>query len=412
MKRSTLARTVGGPFSPNRPDQRLNHRRYSPAALTLAISAATATHSFEEAAKLLAITNDSKISPRHLQTLCQEIGGELVAEQQRRTTAYEERPLMTPSKEASPPIPLATVMIDGGRMQTRQPDHGPGVHEPAWRESKTAVLLRMSHTPSAVDPQPELPACFAHPLGTSQEAPRPDDPPKANAPKPAEKPETLFRTGLATLNDSVTFGRMAAASAEERGFFTATAKAFVSDGLPYNWSIHRRHFADFVPILDFVHAAEHVHNAAKTVGAGAELGGRWAELCWRGEVREVIRELEEWQNRLTPPPQPDETPEHPWCVLRRERGYLENNRCRMDYPHYRCQGLPITSSPVESWVKQLNQRVKGSEKFWNDDENAETMLHLRVAWLSDDEELTKHLENRPGHPYARPHKSTQASLAA
>jgi hypothetical protein len=350
-----------------------------------------------------------KISPRHLQTLCQEVGGELVAEQQERTTAYEGRPLMTPSKEASPPIPLATVMIDGGRMQTRQPDHGPGVHGPAWRENKTAILLRMSHTPSEVDPEPELPSCFAHPLGTPQETPQPDDQPKAR--ERAGKPETLFRTGLATLNDSEAFGWMAAAAAEERGFFTAAAKAFVSDGLPYNWSIHRRHFATFEPILDFVHAAEHVHDAAKALGEGAELGRRWAELCWRGRVQEVISELEERQSGLTEPPRPAEDPEHPWCVLRRERGYLENNQRRMDYPRYRCEGLPMMSSPVESWVKQLNQRVKGSEKFWNENENAETMLRLRVAWLSDNDELTKHLENRPGHPYARPRVPEPASMA-
>jgi hypothetical protein len=269
VRPGTTARTVGGSFSPNRVDQRLNHRQYSPAVLTIAVSAATATHSFEEAAKLLDITSELTISPRHLQTLCQEVGGELVAEQQQRTTAYQERPLMTPPKEASPPIPLATVMIDGGRMQTRQPDHGPGVHEAAWRENKTAILMRMSCTPSAVDPQPELPRCFAHPLGTPLAGPAANDQPAAE--ERAGKPECLVRTGLATMNDSETFGGMAAAAAEDRGFFTATAKAFVSDGLPYNWSIHRRHFATFEPILDFVHAAEHVHDAAKVIGEGAEL---------------------------------------------------------------------------------------------------------------------------------------------
>lgn len=64
-----------------------------------------------------------------------------------------------------------------------------------------------------------------------------------------------------------------------------------------------------------------------------------------------------------------------------------NNRHRMDYPRYRREGLPITSSPIESWIKQVNQRVEGSEKFWNDDANAEAILHLRSAWLSDDEAL-------------------------
>lgn len=410
-KSGSIARTVGGPFSPNRTGQRLNHRQYSPAVLTIAVTTATAARSFEEAAKLLTITADLKVSPRHLQTLCQEVGGELVAEQQAKTTAYRERPLMTPPKAASPPIPLAVVMVDGGRIQTRQPDHGPGVHRPAWKEDKTAILLRMTRTPSAVDPQPRLPACFAQPRGTPRPTAAPPDP-LAEGQPPENKPQSLVRTGLATMSDSEAFGWMTAAAAEDRGFFTAAAKAFVSDGLPYNWSIHRRHFATFEPILDFVHAAEHVHDAAKAAGGGAELGRHWAQLCWQGRVPEVLEELKEQRGRLTPPPRPDDEPEHPWCVLGREWGYLDNNRRRMDYPRYRCEGLPITSSPVESWVKQLNQRVKGSEKFWNEGDKAESMLHLRAAWLSDNEPLARHLKERPGHPRARPTRSEPTSIAA
>ena len=48
-------------------------------------------------------------------------------------------------------------------------------------------------------------------------------------------------------------------------------------------------------------------------------------------------------------------------------GYLSNNQARMDYPRYRRQGLPIISGRVESLIKQFNRRVKGTEKFWNED---------------------------------------------
>jgi hypothetical protein len=40
--------------------------------------------------------------------------------------------------------------------------------------------------------------------------------------------------------------------------------------------------------------------------------------------------------------------------------YLESKRSRMRYDEYRRQGLPITSSYVESAVKQFNQRAKGT----------------------------------------------------
>lgn len=375
------------------------------------VATAIAARSFAEAAKLVGIAAELKISPRHLQALCQEQGGLGVDEQTERTTAYRGRPLMAPHAAANPPIELAAVMIDGGRIQVRQPDHGPGVHEPAWRETKTAVLLRMKRHESAVDPQPELPVCFAAPLGSAVEPPPPTEP-AVPAERPDWKPVPVVRSGLATLNDSETFGWMAAAAAEERGFFTATAKAFVSDGLPYNWSIRRRHFADFEPILDFVHASEHVHDAAKATGQGVELGRHWAELCWQGRVGDVLVEIADSQSRIDPPPNPKDEPDHPWCALERERGYLENNRPRMDYPRYRREGLPITSSPVESWVKQLNQCAKGSEKFWNDDPNPEAVLNLRAAWLNDEEEFVAQIRNRPGHPYARPGRDQHAPIAA
>ena len=288
-KPGTVARDAGGSFSPNRPRQGLDHRRYSPTVRAILIAMAIAARSFAEAAKLAGIAAELKISPRHLQTLCQEQGGIGVDEQTEQTTAYKDRPLMTPPTAANPPIELAAVMIDGGRIQVRQPDQGPGVHEPAWRETKTAVLLRMKRQVSDVDPQPELPACFAAPLGSAVELPSASES-AIPAEKPDWRPVPVVRSGLATLNDSETFGWMAAAAADQRGFFTATAKAFVSDGLPYNWSIQRRHFADFEPILDFVHASEHVHDAAKATGQGVELGRHWADLCWKGRV-DVLGEI-------------------------------------------------------------------------------------------------------------------------
>ena len=50
----------------------------------------------------------------------------------------------------------------------------------------------------------------------------------------------------------------------------------------------------------------------------------------------------------------------------------------MKYAEYRQAGLPITTSHVESTIKRLNQRVKGTEKFW-----AEAILQLRADTLSE-----------------------------
>ena len=55
----------------------------------------------------------------------------------------------------------------------------------------------------------------------------------------------------------------------------------------------------------------------------------------------------------------------------------------MNYPHYRREGFPLTSSLMESTVKQVSRRVKGSEKYWSQG-GGELMLRLRGEYLSED----------------------------
>jgi hypothetical protein len=45
------------------------------------------------------------------------------------------------------------------------------------------------------------------------------------------------------------------------------------------------------------------------------------------------------------------------------------------------------SSLIESTVKQIGRRVKGSEKFWTE-EGAEALLQRRADYLSDDQPMT------------------------
>jgi hypothetical protein len=59
----------------------------------------------------------------------------------------------------------------------------------------------------------------------------------------------------------------------------------------------------------------------------------------------------------------------------------------------------VTTATVESLSKEVNYRVKGTEKYWNHPEGAEAILQVRAAVLSDDGRLEKHLRSRPGSPY-------------
>jgi hypothetical protein len=47
-------------------------------------------------------------------------------------------------------------------------------------------------------------------------------------------------------------------------------------------------------------------------------------------------------------------------------GYFQNNTPRMYYPAHHRQGLPTTSTHTESFVKEINARAKGTEKFCDD----------------------------------------------
>jgi hypothetical protein len=64
----------------------------------------------------------------------------------------------------------------------------------------------------------------------------------------------------------------------------------------------------------------------------------------------------------------------------------------MKYDEYRKAGLPITSSHIESTIKQINRRVKGTEKFW--DQGAEPILQLTADHISETNDLSRFWDGR------------------
>ena len=186
----------------------------------------------------------------------------------------------------------------------------------------------------------------------------------------------------------------------------------MGDGLPWNWSIWKKYFPDFTAILDFIHVLSYLFLTAKAVHPSAD--DAWSEYlvwmrgCWQGDVAQVIEELRSWQVKLGEPSK--DSPDHdPRQIVARTLTYLQNNQKRMNYPEYRRQGLPVTSAWMESLVKEVNYRVKGTEMFWNDPEGAEAILQVRAAALCDDDRLVKHLRTRPGHPFTRRPKTRKVT---
>ena len=119
----------------------LDERTFSPHARDRIIMAATETHSYARAEHMLAVLSEIAISSRQINRLTDEAGRELREHQQQRVVLHAQKKLAV----EVPNIPaLAVVETDGGRIRTRETESGSGTHHPAWKESKTALFMRMA----------------------------------------------------------------------------------------------------------------------------------------------------------------------------------------------------------------------------------------------------------------------------
>jgi hypothetical protein len=406
----------------------LDARELTPLLVGRITSAGTEARSFKRAAIVMKQVAGQPVSAKTIERVVHDVGGELA---QRRDADPKTDDALAQRPE-SPPA-LAVVECDGGRIRTREPGHGPGVHRTGegWRETKNACLIRATRTHSEEDPEPEPPACFCDPkhvakiaetealsvasaLPLTESRQSPSEPSQdTELVSPADwHPKRLVRTVLSSMAESKDFGKQMAREAKRRRFGEASARAFLGDGLPWNWSIWKRHFSDFTPILDFIHVLSYLFAAARALHEVPEDAWSqylaWMRGAWQGEIGQVLAELRVWQTKRGEPPQ--DAPDHdPRKILAKTIHYLDNNQSRMKYPEYRQRGLPVTTAWMESLVKEVNYRVKGTEMFWNDPEGAEAILQVRAAALSDDERLAKHLAERPGCPFVRRPQSPKPS---
>jgi hypothetical protein len=416
--------------------------------------------SFQHGSRQLKKLAELSISPTHVANLTHEIGRGLI-EMRDQQAELERFRQLSPDPD-QPPVELACVEVDGGRMMTRAPEQSRGVHQQQWKEPKVGVLWRMTSQTFEEDPHPQLPRCFQDRervdklvremhggrTGGTEESEHgitleeiiatagADEPHLA---PPRWQPKRIFRTCVATLRDVYGFGPLVAAEARKRGFYEARRKAFLGDGQEANWTVHRLHFPDFTPIADFMHAVSRAYAAAQILAPPDQLWEHYltsATALWQGRVDEVIAEL---QTYLQQHPLPEEVPlkqipdTDPRKTAHEALTYLQNNRTRMNYPEYRRQGMPVTSSLIESLIKEFNWRVKGTEKSWNrpeqpptsrhtsrpvrgrehqlPDMSGESILQVRAALLCDDDRLSKYLRSRPGSPYVRRTSQKAAACA-
>lgn len=387
--------------------------------LEKAVYAGSRSSSFVQAAEDVSKLAEANISSQRIRRVTERIGNERVAQSAQSQESYDA--LHLPARQLAPEgvqVPqVACVQMDGGRIQIRErctsDEHAEQTEVDKqsgfWRESKVGCLLHMTSETSSVDPNPTLPATFTvqakmHKMCSEIKGfSSPNEPIAELSPAKQELLEALedhtpqvdSRRVVASMSGSSKFGLQLASAAYAQGFNAASRKAFVCDGQSANWRVWEQWFSHYTPIVDFIHALCYVYAASmagKSQKDGWSLYLQWAQWLWEGNISRIIEALQAEQEQMGKPTKDESTTTRRYNVARTVT-YLTNQRERLNYPEYRKQGLPITSSHIESTIKQINKRVKGTEKFW--DRAANAILHLAADHTDAPHLLAKFWAERP-----------------
>ena len=144
----------------------------------------------------------------------------------------------------------------------------------------------------------------------------------------------------------------------------------LGDGHAGVWSLYE-HIGEATErdeILDWFHLNENLHK----VGGSLKRIRQAEAFLWEGKVEEASQLFEGLKSKQA----------------KRFRAYLAGHRCRIpNYQYYQMEGLPIGSGPVESLIKQIDQRLQVTGAQWKSD-NVSSILALRCSYLN--EQLSLH----------------------
>jgi rubredoxin len=157
----------------------------------------------------------------------------------------------------------------------------------------------------------------------------------------------------------------------ERVFWVSDAAEWINKGIETQLPTAER-------IIDIWHAWQHVHEASRGVYPDNESKGQsWARrYCADLEAyggRQVWRRLRH-AKYVEPRRQ---------AAVEALRAYLLKNADRLDYPTYKAKGWPISSGTMESFCKQLGQRLKGPGMRWSI-AHLDSMTALVSLWTNEE----------------------------
>jgi len=366
--------------------------------------------SFKQAEETLKKLADIEIADSHIQRIVARIGKEF----NKNDEKYKEIKEKQEVKKEQNQIEVASISIDGGRVQIREENKGSGANNPKWMETKVALMQILQSPKYDKDPHPCLPEIFSNKekilhlvSGLKNETNKI----KLNQKKIKENNnqnktkrenasyQVIKKFIYATIDEAETFGNIIYNKSVELNLHSVTRKAFLGDGDRKNWSIFEYGFRPhgWIPILDFIHSIEYAFEAAKLItDTQKTLWNKYNEFIthiWQGRVLTVIRRLDKEIANLEKINKKTKRTLEKIDSIKRIREYFKNNYNKMNYPEYRKLGLPITSCHVESLIKQFNLRIKSSEKFWNKT-IVSGILKIKSSLLSDDNTWQEFWDNR------------------
>ena len=169
----------------------------------------------------------------------------------------------------------------------------------------------------------------------------------------------------------------------------------------------QEHLPEFTLVLDFIHAAEYVWDAANRLYAEKDPRRQaWVEKCslalLSGHTDQVIADLRRLAQ--TPGAKPAQQEQ-----LHRTANYFERNLEYMHYDFYLAKGWPIASGVIEGACRHLvKDRCERTGMRWAQ-EGAESLLRLRAVAVNDDWEDYHAYRRQQRHHrlYAAPFSQSQ-----
>lgn len=182
---------------------------------------------------------------------------------------------------------------------------------------------------------------------------------------------------VAAPEDADCFGRRLWRELESRHMNGDWLRLVLGDGASWIWNLAEMHFPGVPQLLDFYHAAEHLHQTAAALWPKGT-----AQVWWQRRLDQLkAGELGNFFAALKLIARRRETSD-PQLSPQRLLGYFEDNRQRLGYAEALRRNLPIGSGVVESAGRHIvQQRLKQSGMRWSLP-GAQAVLNLRTRHRS------------------------------